>query len=111
MNLLKVLKNLLKPEIHQVTYIHCTCGNELCSGSFVSDSYDERGDNHVLYRCTKCGKESDFNFDIAPVPINWTNLRRVVKRQVISEPNACLKVTSLTLSHPLVVNKPLGKCI
>lgn len=111
MNLLKLLKNLLKPEKPQVTYIHCTCGNELCSNSCVSDSYDEYGDNHVLYICTKCGKKSDFNFDIAPVPVNYENIPRIIRRQVGSKPNACLHVTSLTLSHPLVIKKPLGKCI
>lgn len=74
MNLLKILKKLLKSKKPQVTFIYCTCGNELCSSSFVSDSYDERGDNHVLYKCSKCGKKSDFNFDIAPVPINWADL-------------------------------------
>ncbi|MFW6219612.1 MAG: hypothetical protein ACOC33_02085 [bacterium] len=48
----------------------------LCSdGSFISDTYDEHGDNHVLYKCKKCGTESDFNFDIAPIPINWNDLR------------------------------------
>jgi RNase P subunit RPR2 len=67
----------LFPQMKQNTSIYCSCGNELCSSdSFVSDTYDEHGDNHVLYRCTKCGKESDFNFDIAPVPVSWGQLSK-----------------------------------
>lgn len=62
---------------NQKTFIYCTCGNELCSdSSFDSDTYDENEDNHVKYTCKKCNKESDFNFDIAPVPINWNVLRK-----------------------------------
>ena len=58
----------------QSTFIYCTCGNELCgSGSFVSDTYDNN-DNHVKYKCSSCGKESDYNFDIAPFPVNWNTL-------------------------------------
>lgn len=60
----------------QSTLVYCDCGNELVSSnSFVSDELDENGDNHVKYKCTKCGLESDFNFDIAPVPINWKTLK------------------------------------
>jgi hypothetical protein len=55
----------------QTTFIYCKCGNEMCSdNSFISDTYDDNGDNHVKYKCEECGMESDFNFDIAPVPIN-----------------------------------------
>ena len=59
----------------QRTFIDCSCGNELCSSrSFVSDTLDKNGDNHVLYKCSMCGAESDYNFDIAPVPINWKRI-------------------------------------
>ena len=62
---------------NQTTFIYCNkCNNEICSdGSFVSDTLDENGDNHVLYKCKQCGQTADFNFDIAPVPINWNDLR------------------------------------
>ena len=60
----------------QTTFIYCKCKNEMCSdGSFISDDYDDNGNNHVRYKCKKCGIESDFNFDIAPVPINWKELQ------------------------------------
>ena len=64
-----------KPE--QYTFIYCEkCDNELCSSdSFVSDTYDDEGNNHVLYRCSKCNHECDYNFDIAPVPIKWSELK------------------------------------
>lgn len=64
------------PEIKQYTFIYCECGNELCSSnSFISDTYDENNDNHVLYKCSKCGLESDWNFEVIPGAINWKTLR------------------------------------
>ena len=49
----------------QFTFIYCDCGNELCStDSFISDI-----DGIVSYKCSKCGKESRYYFDIAPVPV------------------------------------------
>ncbi|MFW6219689.1 MAG: hypothetical protein ACOC22_04010 [bacterium] len=66
---------MFKKSKEQTLFIKCICGNEMCSdGSFISDTYDEHGDNHVLYKCKKCGEEHDYNFDIAPVPINWKDL-------------------------------------
>jgi len=60
----------------QNTWVYCTCGNDMCSdNSFISDTYDENDDNHVKYKCCKCGTEHDYNFDIAPVPINWSQLK------------------------------------
>jgi len=75
--MINFLKKLFKKEPEQTTFIYCRkCRNEMCSdGSFISDTYDENGDNHVKYKCKKCGKEADFNFDIAPVPINWEELK------------------------------------
>jgi len=78
--MLKKLKNVIKKLLgnskEQSTYIYCKCGNEMCSdGSFLSDTYDENGDNHVKYKCEKCGLKSDYNFDIAPLPINWDEMR------------------------------------
>lgn len=62
-----------KPKQH--TFIYCKCSNELISSdSFISDT-GSGGDNHVLYKCTKCGKNLDFNFDIAPIPINWEQIK------------------------------------
>jgi hypothetical protein len=57
--------------------IRCeSCGNELTDDdSFISDTYDKNGDNHVKYKCQKCGLKSDYNFDLAPVPVNWKGLR------------------------------------
>jgi hypothetical protein len=52
-------------------FLYCDCGNELmASNSFVSDSYDKDWNNHVLFKCSKCGKELDFDFDV-PVPLRW----------------------------------------
>jgi hypothetical protein len=60
----------------QGVFVYCKCGNEMCGdGSFVSDDYDKFGNNHVIYKCKKCGLESDYNFDIAPVPISWKDIR------------------------------------
>jgi hypothetical protein len=67
-----------KSQPEQTTFIYCECcGNELCSSnSFVSDTCEEDG-NHVRYVCSKCKKASDWDFDIAPVPI-----KRPFKRMV-----------------------------
>ena len=47
---------LVRNKNKQKTFIYCQCGNEICSdGSFVSDTYDENNDNHVRYKCKKCG--------------------------------------------------------
>lgn len=71
-----IIKKYRKLNPKQCTFIYCKCGNEMVSdGSFVSDTYDENGDNHVRYKCKQCGKESDYNFDIAPMPINWRELK------------------------------------
>lgn len=71
------LKNLFKKNLKQRTFIYCDCGNELVSdGSFVSDTYDKNENNHVIYKCKKCNKKSDWNFDIASLPINWKELRK-----------------------------------
>jgi uncharacterized Zn finger protein len=103
MKIIQWLKNILNPKVVQRTFVYCDCGNELiASKSFVSDTYDENGDNHVLYKCTQCGQEQDWNFDIAPVPINWSKLRSepvVVSRTVVSQPQADIKVTDLELSE------------
>ena len=65
-----------RPEQH--TFIYCeACSNELCSSdSFVSDTYDDRGWNRVLYRCSRCGHECLYDFDVAPLPIKWSELGR-----------------------------------
>lgn len=69
--------NFFRKKPSQVTFIYCSkCGNEMCSdGSFISDTYDENDDNHVRYKCKKCGEKYDYNFDIAVVPISWDQLR------------------------------------
>lgn len=93
MKIIQWLKNLWKLKVVQRTFIYCDCGNELIdSKSFVSDTYDENDNNHVIYKCSQCGLEHDYNFDIAPVPINWLELRSesvepmVVSRTIISQP-------------------------
>lgn len=41
-----------------------TCKEDLCkNNSFVEDT------DLVRYECTACGTKSEWNFDIAPVPI------------------------------------------
>jgi len=63
----------------QTTYIYCKCGNELCSSnSFISDTYDKKDNNHVIYKCSKCGAKHDYNFDIAPMPISWEHIKKGV---------------------------------
>lgn len=48
---------------NQRTFCWCDCGNELCStDSLVKD------EAYVEYKCSKCGKESKWDFD-TPVPI------------------------------------------
>jgi len=59
----------------QTCFIYCDCGNELISSSFVEDIVDNDGNNHVKYVCVKCGEFHDYNFDIAPVPISWKELK------------------------------------
>jgi len=71
----------------QYTFIRCNkCGNEMCSDeSFVSDTTDEKGDSHVKYKCQQCGKEHDYNFDIAPIPINWEDILNAPKEPASQE--------------------------
>jgi hypothetical protein len=50
------------------TQVFCICKNDMTKdNSFVSNTYKNDG-NHVLYKCAKCGEESDFDFDY-PVPV------------------------------------------
>ena len=76
----KIKKILKKPDNtkNQTLFIYCSkCKNELCStNSFISDTYDKYGSNHVKYKCSVCGKEDDYNFDIAPIPVNWDFINR-----------------------------------
>lgn len=69
---------MFKKKSNQTTFVYCECGSEMCSDeSFISDTYDENNNNHVRYICQKCGKESDWNFDIMPGPISWDYLNEV----------------------------------
>jgi transcription elongation factor Elf1 len=72
--------NLFRREPIQHTFINCElCGYELVSSdSLLSDTYDENGNNHVVYKCKHCEHECDYNFDIAPVPIKWSEISGVV---------------------------------
>lgn len=53
----------------QKFFLKCPdCDNELtASGSFISD--DKNG---VAYKCTDCGRESLWNFDLGPAPVEIT---------------------------------------
>jgi hypothetical protein len=59
---------ILKHEIHktaQQTFIFCQkCGIEM-----VSNNYCVKDEELVHYECRNCGNTSEYNFDIAPVPI------------------------------------------
>jgi len=70
-----------------MTFIYCRkCKNDLCSnGSFISDVTDVNGSNHVRYKCKVCGLEADYNFDIAPVPINWKDLEPTEEQRVMNK--------------------------
>lgn len=47
----------------QSCFCYCDCGNELISSnSFVKDT------DFVYYKCSKCGRESKWDFDF-PCPI------------------------------------------
>jgi RNase P subunit RPR2 len=72
-----LLKIFSKPKKKQSLKIYCLyCNTELISSdSFVSDTYDCHNNNHVIYKCKNCGNISDYNFDIAPIPINWKQLK------------------------------------
>lgn len=61
----RIFENLFKPKRKQYLFVYCPhCKNELISSdSFVSD------EEVVTYCCTKCQTVSQWNFDIAPVPI------------------------------------------
>lgn len=51
--------------------VYCDCDNELTSSkSFISDE-GEQGNNVVTYKCSHCGQESKWNFDLAPVPLKY----------------------------------------
>ncbi len=74
--MIKFLQKLFEPAQTDTPAIWCKmCRNNMyLDNSFVSDTYDENGHNHVKYECEVCGTKADFNFDIAPVPINWETL-------------------------------------
>ena len=76
-NKLKKILEHRRKRNNQTCFIYCeNCNNEMCSdNSFISDTQDENGDNHVLYKCEKCGLNADYNFDIAPLAINWNKLK------------------------------------
>jgi len=60
----------VKAEREQTTHVYCSCKNEMVADelSFIRDVYI--GDRNVVhYKCSKCGKESFWNFDF-PVPIS-----------------------------------------
>ncbi len=58
----KVVNNIIYKWEYEFHY-WCDCGNELCStDSLVKD------EAYVEYKCSKCGKESKWDFD-TPVPI------------------------------------------
>lgn len=53
----------------QTCFIYCPrCGNEL-----IFESHDRTSEYLEYYKCSKCGEESAWNFDIAPVPIRVKN--------------------------------------
>jgi len=60
------MKNKNKNKNKQSCFCYCPeCNNELCgTNSFVSDV-----NGIVTYECSKCEVVSQFNFNVAPVPI------------------------------------------
>lgn len=68
---------IIEKNIDNCLKIWCpNCGDDLIGNeSFISDTYDENDDNHVLYKCTNCQEESDWNFDVAPCPVSWKILK------------------------------------
>jgi len=60
----------------QTCFIYCRCGNELASDekAFISDE-GEGGENAVKYKCSRCGKESSWNFDLLPIPVRTERIR------------------------------------
>ena len=71
----------------QRTHIWCKCGNELVGDvdsqkhlSFIRDVYI--GDRNVVhYKCSKCGKDSYFDFDYPiPIPLPFTENDDIIER-------------------------------
>ena len=60
------MKNKNKNKNKQSCFCYCPeCNNELCgTNSFVSDV-----NGIVTYECSKCEVVSQFDFNVAPVPI------------------------------------------
>lgn len=70
-----VRRNMRIRRKNQRTFVYCKCGNEMVGDddgkknlSFIRDVYVEER-NVVHYKCSKCGKESFFDFDF-PGPIS-----------------------------------------
>ena len=54
----------------QKTFCWCECGNELCSsfGSYQPQKFDILQPDIEHYKCSKCGRESTWNFG-TPAPV------------------------------------------
>ncbi|KKO51133.1 hypothetical protein XI25_29545 [Paenibacillus sp. DMB20] len=61
--MVKWLWRTKRPE--QSTWVYCPgCNEDLCSNnSFVKDA------DYVYYKCSNCGRESKWDFDAGPVPV------------------------------------------
>ena len=63
---------------NQKTFCYCPiCRNELCStNSYLFYRLCEEG-GFEFYKCSRCGCQSKWNFDIAPAPILIENQKLV----------------------------------
>lgn len=63
--MIKWFKRFFDEKSTQKLWCWCPqCKEDLCSnGSFVEDT------DLIRYQCAACGNKSEWNFDIAPVPI------------------------------------------
>lgn len=77
--LISNIKAVINPKVgyksEQRTFCYCSsCNSELISSdSFIVDTYVNNA-NVVHYNCKACGKDSYYNFDIAPMPIPYSEI-------------------------------------
>lgn len=77
--LISNIKAIINPKTEykseQRTFCYCSnCKTELIStDSFIVDTY-VNNTNVVHYNCKTCGKDSYYNFDIAPMPIPYSEI-------------------------------------
>lgn len=60
-----IIKHEIYPSDRQRNFIFCPN----CHVEMVSNSYCTKDEDLVYYECKHCGNKSEYNFDIAPIPV------------------------------------------